>query len=163
MKLSSRLTLLLCAALLISSSCSKDKSMEKQIQKNDGQWNIDLVTWQIVQQSSSGQSIRSGSDANAGTFTFEKGGSGKFSYTIEDTIKRTGTFEWTVDDEKVSIVSVTQSINYSTFAVTQKAVAYTGTQPSKAKLTVEGSETDQNSSGGISQFVLTATFNMTRK
>ena len=163
MKLSSRLTLLLCAALLISSSCSKDKSMEKQIQKNDGQWNIDLVTWTIIEQSSSApyQRLWSGSDANAGTFTFDDG-SGKFSYTVDDTIHRSGTFDWTVDDEKASLTSATQSIN-SNFAITQKMLAYTGTQPSKTKLTLEGSETDQYTGGGLTQFVITATFTMSRK
>jgi hypothetical protein len=163
MKLNSGLSLLFCAVLFISLSCSKDKAMERHIQKKDGVWNIDLVSWTIVEQSSSGQTVWSGSDANAGTFTFENDGSGKYFYTVDDTITRAGTFSWTVDDEKASLISATQSINYTTFAVTQKAVAYTGTQDSKTKLTLEGSETDQSSSGNITQFVITATFTMTKK
>jgi hypothetical protein len=163
MKLNLRLTSILCAIFFLSISCSKDKSIERQIQKNDGIWNIDNVTWSIVEQSTSGQSLRSGSDANAGTFTFESDGSGKYSYTIDGTVTRSGSFTWTVDDGEASIISATQSINYSTFAVTQKTVAYTGTQPSKTKLTLEGSETDQSTSGTINQFVITATFTMSRK
>jgi hypothetical protein len=164
MKLNSRLSLLFCTVIFLSLSCSKDKTMERHIQKKDGVWNIDNVSWTIVEQTSApSQMIWSGSDANAGTFTFENDGSGKYFYTVDDTITRAGSFKWTVDDQKANLISASQSFDYNTFSYTQKAVAYTGTQPSKTKLTLEGSETDQYGSGSISQFVITATFTMTKK
>jgi hypothetical protein len=165
MKLNSRLSLLFCAVIFISISCSKDKTMERQIQKKDGVWNIDLVSWTIVEQTSYApyQRISNGSTSNAGTFTFDNDGSGKYSYTVNDSVSRAGSFTWTVDNEKASLISATQTIDYNTFAITQKAVAYTGTQDSKTKLTLEGTETDQYGSGTITQFVITATFTMSKK
>jgi hypothetical protein len=165
MKTSSQIKLLFCSILLLSISCSKDKTMERHLEKKDGDWNIDLVTWTIVEQSSTApyQRVLNGSTVNAGTFTFDNGGTGKYSYKVNDTISRSGTFSWSVSSQKASLTSATESINYSTFAVTQKAVAYTGTQPSKTKLILDGSETDQNASASISQFVITANFTLTKR
>jgi len=163
MKITSAITLLLCSILLFSISCSKDKMMERHLEKKDGDWNIDLVTWTIVEQSSSGQSVLNGSTANAGTFTFDNGGAGKYSYKVNDTISRAGSFTWSVSGEKASLISTTQSINFSTGGFTQKVLAYSGTQPGKTKLVLDGSETDQNGSGSISQFVITANFTLTKK
>jgi hypothetical protein len=164
MKTLSQITLFLGSILILSSSCSKDKSIERSIQKNDGVWNIDNVDWQVVQQSTSGQNITTGSTANAGTFTFENDGTGKYSYTVGDTITRSGSFKWSVDNEKANITYVSQSFSWSG-SITQKTVAYTGSTSSKTKLTLEGSETDQYTGGSsyITQFVLTGTFTMTKK
>ncbi len=164
MKTLSKITLFLCSIIFLFVSCSKDKTIERHVQKSDGIWNIDLVDWTVVTQSGSGQSITTGTTNNAGTFTFENDGSGEYSYTVGDTIVRTGTFNWSVDDEKVIITSVSQSFSWSG-SITQKAVAYIGTKPSKTKMTLEGSETEQYSGGSsnISQFVLTGTFTMTKK
>ncbi|MFL5730788.1 MAG: hypothetical protein ACJ75J_14970 [Cytophagaceae bacterium] len=156
--------LMLLTAITLLTACSKDKSIERQIQKKDGVWNIDNFAWNVVEQTSSpSQNIFSGSTSNAGTFTFDNNGTGKYSYTVADTIQRTGTFSWTVDNEKVSMVSATQSVNYSNYSVTQKAVTYSGADVSKTKMTVTGSEVDQYSSGNVTQFTISGTMTLSKK
>ena len=144
-----------------SFACSKDNSLERKIAKRDGVWNIDEVSWTIVSQSGSGQSVTNGTTQNAGTFTFDKS-SGKYSYTVNGT-KRSGTFSWSVTDGKVSLTSVRQSIDFSSGGLTQYSVAYSGTDVSKSKMVIEGSETDQEVGSSINQFVLTGTFTLSKK
>jgi hypothetical protein len=161
-----KFNILFSATLLLLTfivSCSKDKKLEINIQSKEGQWNIDNVTWTIVQQTNSGQVIANGTTNNPGTFTFDKDGSGSYSYQI-DTIQRSGNFTWYVDDQKAILTSVNQTINFTGGAtVTQKLVAYTGTQTDKNKLTLQGSETDQEAGSGVNQFVLTGTFQLSKK
>jgi hypothetical protein len=156
------LLLLLCSTIIFT-NCSKDKRIERNLDKNGGKWNIDQVGWEVVEQSSSGgQTFNSGNTTDAGNFTFDKDGSGSYSYEI-DGKKMEGTFDWSVDDQKVTISYVGQSVDYGTGAVNQKVVAYTGTLPSKTELLISGTETSQYTSGSITQSVLTAGFNLTKE
>ncbi len=154
--------LLLFVTIIFTTSCSKDKVMERRLDKNGGKWNIDEVEWELIEQSSGGgQTVKSGTTANAGNFTFDKGGSGSYSYEINGTTME-GDFDWKVDDQEVTISYVGQSVDFSSGAITQKVVAYSGTQPSKTSLILEGTETSQFTSGGIEQKVVTASFKLSK-
>ena len=146
---------------LVFGSCSKDKSLENHIDKNDGVWNIDRVDWAIVSQDNSGQKLSSGTTYNAGTFTFDKG-NGKYSYTV-DTTSRSGNYTWNVSSQKVSVVALYESVNFNTGAVVQKTVTYSSTSAGKTSMVLEGTETDQEVGSGFNQFVLTGTFHLSKK
>jgi hypothetical protein len=164
MRIYSKLTLSLCLLVFLFIGCSKDKLIEMHLEKKDGVWNIDQVTWTLVQQSTAhGQQISSNTTSNAGTFTFVKGGSGTYTYNVADTIQRSGSFNWSVSNQKVSLIRVSQSISFTSGNIDQRSLVYNGTQPSKTKLTFSGSETDQNYSGDITQSVFTGTFTLTKK
>ncbi|MBW8050796.1 MAG: hypothetical protein FVQ77_10770 [Cytophagales bacterium] len=148
--------------LLIGISCSKEKQLERSLHKKDGIWDIDKISWTIVQQDTSGQSIETGGvETNAGTFTFDKGGSGSYDYTVAGT-KRANTFSWQVDGSDITISRISQSIN-SNFEIEQIVISFTGSETSKNNIELTGSEIIQEVGGvNIDQFVLTGTFNLSK-
>lgn len=158
MNLKNKAHLFLIALSILFSACSKDKMLEMRLHKNEGEWKINHVNWTVVYQSQNGQTVRSGTTYDAGTFTFDKGGKGSYSYSI-DTIQRTGSFNWQVEDRKVTITSINQSFSFgSNVNINQKAIAYTGTETKKNEIVMEGSETEQEAGSSITQFSLTGTF-----
>lgn len=155
------ITFILLTSSFLLTDCSKDKRVERAVYKKDGNWNINSVTWTKVIQDMSGQSVTQGITTNAGTFSFDKDGSGSYNFTIDgDTYSQT--FTWTVDNEEISIVKVSQLVDLSG-NIDQLAVAISGTQSSKNKIDLDGSETHQYSSGNVTQKVMTGTFTLERK
>lgn len=147
--------------LLIGISCSKEKQLERSLHKKEGIWDIDKISWQIVQQDTSGQTFKTGVETNAGTFTFDKGGSGSYDYTVDGT-KRASTFSWQVDGSDIIISYISQSIN-SNLDIEQIVISFTGSETSKNNIELSGSETIQEVGGvNIDQFVLTGTFNLSK-
>lgn len=148
---------------LFAAGCSKDKRIERTLHKKDGEWTITNVTWQKVVQDTSGQHISTGSTANAGKFSFDKDGSGSYSFTVDGT-DYSQSFTWDVNDEKISVTKVSQSVNIFSGSVEQLAVAISGSRNSKTEIHLEGSETHQYVGGSpiISQHVFTGTFSLTR-
>lgn len=110
MRIALKETLNFCFLILLLSSCSKDKMLERRLHKNEGEWKITSFSWSLVSQSGNGQLIKNGVTNNAGTFTFDKDGSGKYSYAV-DTFQRSGTFKWNVDDQKITITSANQQMS----------------------------------------------------
>ncbi|MEO5643356.1 MAG: hypothetical protein ABIQ40_07575 [Bacteroidia bacterium] len=147
--------------LILFSTCSKDKQFERALHKKEGTWNIKNVAWQKVVQGSAGQSINLGTTSNAGTFSFDKDGSGSYSFTVDGSTYSEN-FNWTVSDEHVSIAKVSQSFDLSG-NFSQLAVAISGTQQSKNTIELAGSQTNQYSSGPVTQQVITGTFLLERK
>ena len=97
-----------------------------------------------------------------GKFTFDKD-EGEYSYSI-DTLSRTGKFNWEVNDQTISITKVGQVIDFSSGTISQKAIAYTGTETDKGEvIVIEGTETDQEVGSGFNQFALTATFTLKKQ
>lgn len=154
-------TLIFTFSVLIFSGCSKDKALENRIQKKDGEWNIDQADYTLVRQDGSSQLMIVSTAYNVGTFTFDNN-NGKYSYTIEGH-QRKGTFTWSVDNQTIKITSVSQK--YSGSTIIQTAVSYSGSESSKNKMSLEGSDVDQqvSTSGNFNQFVLTATFRLSKK
>lgn len=155
------LTVIVLACSVLLSNCSKDKKLERALYKKEGVWNISSVTWQKVIVSTSGQTIALGTTANAGTFTFEKDGSGSYNFTVDgSTYSRT--FTWTVNDENISVVRVSTSIDFSG-NVDQLTIAIAGEQKSKNNIELAGTETHVYSSGPTTESVLTGTFSLTKQ
>lgn len=161
MKKSASCLLILIAALVFS-GCSKEKRIERTLHKGDGSWSISSVTWQKVEQSTSGQTVDMGTSSDVGTFTFENDGSGSYNFTIDgDSYSRS--FDWVVSDESISITEVIQSVDYLTGDVIQISVAFSGVRDNKNEITLEGSETMQTTSGtSVTQKVISGTFKLKR-
>jgi hypothetical protein len=155
------LTVLILTCSMLLSSCSKDKKLERALHKKEGVWNISSVTWQKVIVTSSGQNVALGTTANAGTFTFDKDGSGSYNFTVDgSTYSRN--FTWTVSNENIKIVRVSTSIDFSG-NVDQLTIAITGNQESKNNIELAGTETHVYSSGPTTESVLTGTFSLTKQ
>lgn len=158
-------TLGILPILLVLSSCSKDKRIEK---KMDGEWKIESYSYDVVAQTVPSQTIFSGSTANAGTFTFNNDNTGSYSYTIADTITRSGSFKWTVDDSKLSITYLNQVVSLSPTYVYQYVGAYSSdiSKPGTDEVTLQGSDTRQvvsGSSASVYQMVITGNIRLKRK
>src|SRR5688572_18060881 len=133
MKISKTLHLLFTSAFIavLLVGCSKDKQLEKMLYKKDGTWNISSVSWEKVQQNNSGQTVKTGISTNAGTFTFDKDGSGSYNYTIDNT-SYSKTFSWTVNNETFAITFVSQSFDLSG-NITQISATYVGEEEDRNK------------------------------
>jgi len=136
--------------------CSKDKKIEKQLQKKGGVWNIDKIEWTDVEQTTMppSQIVLQGTTNNAGTFTF-KDGDASYNYTAAGETG-SGTFSYSVESEEITIIYVFQNTIGSIY---QETAVYTGEKVSKDEYFLTGSETYQDSSG---QTVFTGEFTITR-
>ena len=88
---------ILCLAFIfIGASCSKAKRAERKLQRV-GTWQVAELDWTIASQeitdTSLFQGTKSGTETNAGTFTFEKGGTGYYTITF-DGISKSANFRW---------------------------------------------------------------------
>jgi hypothetical protein len=155
-------SLLLLACSMLLSNCSKDKKLERTLHKKEGVWNISSVTWQKVIVTSSGQTVSLGTTANAGTFTFDKDGTGSYSFTVDGS-GYSRNFTWSVTDENIKIVRVSTDIDFSTGNVDQLTIAIVGEQKSKNSIELGGTETHVYSSGPTTESVLTGTFSLTKQ
>jgi hypothetical protein len=101
-----------------------------------------------------------GTSNNVGSFTFDKGGSGSYSFTIDGT-SYANTFGWSVSGTTISISKVSQSVNLQG-SVDQLAIAFSGNETGKKSIKLEGSETHQFVSGSTSQTVISGTFSLVK-
>ena len=108
--------LLLFTLLLIitSTSCSKEKKTERVLHRV-GSWEIAELDWTMVSQEVIDTSLFvgtiSGSETNAGTFYFDKDGTGNYLFTYNE-IPKTGNFRWSVNSNgSVTIIETTAFFN----------------------------------------------------
>ena len=101
---------LLLLFLITMGSCSKEKRTERKLHRV-GTWYITELTWTIVSQSVTDstlfQGVKTGSEVDAGTFTFNKNGHGLYDFTY-DGITKSGNIIWSTD--KTESVSILESI-----------------------------------------------------
>ncbi|MFN6943348.1 MAG: hypothetical protein ACK4ND_00260 [Cytophagaceae bacterium] len=153
------LILLSSIVLFTLVSCSKDKAIERRLHRT-GDWKVTSLEYTITDQTNNGQNVFTGTASNVGKFTFDKGGSGSFDFTVEG-YHRTGTFGWEVSDRSITLVRTSMSTGgfMNPSSITQNVVAITGTEESKNRYILEGTETVQKTSGSnIEQFVLVGKF-----
>jgi hypothetical protein len=143
----------------VFTGCSKEKQLERLLYKGEGTWQVSNANWQKVEQNNSGQTFKTGSTSNAGSFAFDKDGSGSYEFTI-DGETYSNDFTWTVDNETVSLSYLNQNVNFSG-DITQVTVAFTGTETGKQEIEMDGSYTQQITSGStFNQSVLSGTFSL---
>lgn len=156
---------LLPAALI---SCSED---EKETRKGDpdlthesahAQWNVASVTYTLIDQNTSGsvgQTFRSGTKENAGTFYFSDDlTSGSFEMDIEGYNKE-DVFNCILnnpDPGSISIFDIQQSVGVQT---NQNVLAISG-DATETEMTLDGTIVKQSATG---QFLLTVSLSLVKK
>ena len=150
---------ILSAALI---SCSDDEEKRKgdpDITHEGGQWNIASVEYMLLDQSTSGgvgQTYKSGTKENAGTFYFVDGGSkGSFEMNIEGYNKE-DFFSYSNNNGSISIMDIEQSVGVTT---NQNVLVISG-DATTTEMTLNGTITKQSTTG---QFILTVTMSLVKK
>ena len=99
--------------ILTLSSCSEEKKIERVLHRT-GSWQVAELEWTMTSQgitdTSLLQGVISGSETNAGTFFFDKDGTGNYAITYNQIPK--WLFRWSVNNSgTVSIIETTSLIN----------------------------------------------------
>jgi hypothetical protein len=152
--------LLLAVFSMTMTHCSKEKRTEHSVYKKSGEWTITSVSWEKVLVDTSGEHVGIGTTANAGTFTFNKDGSGSYNFTIDGT-NYSQNFTWSVSGTTINVTKISQTVSLS--GIDQFVIAISGTKSDKHSFTVQGTETHQYAGGTIEQSVLTGTFTLSNK
>ena len=144
-------------------SCSED---EKEVRKGDpdlthegAPWNIASVSYTLIDQSASGtigQTFKTGTKENAGTFYFVEGGTkGSFEMNIEGYNKE-DVFNYSNDAGAVSILDIEQSAGLTT---NQNILLING-DATATEMTLDGTITKQSMTG---QFILTVSLSLVKQ
>jgi hypothetical protein len=150
-------TILFLAFTLVLTSCSKDENEPAiTIQHTGEKWNITSVEYNIVDQSLTSPTIKTGTKANAGAFYFNSA-KGSFDINI-DNYHKEDVFGFTQSSSGISVTSINQSVSGS--MVSQNVIAMSGEYNTATTMTLQGSITKQSTSG---QFIMTATFQLTKQ
>ena len=142
-------------------SCSEDDEPklkgDADLTHEGDQWNIASVDYILIDQSTSGQTMKSGTKANAGTFYFVPGGDkGSFEMIIEGYNKEDA-FTYSIDPAgSVSVIDVEQNVGVAT---NQNILVINGSSTA-SEMTLDGTITKQSTTG---QFLLTVTLSLVKK
>lgn len=140
----------LSAAVL---SCSDDSETKRKgdadITHEGDKWTITSSDYMLIDQSTSGQTMKNGTNAT-GTFYFVAGGTkGSFEMDVAGYNKEDA-FTYSIDDTgSLSVFAVDQNVGTT---VNQNVLALSGEQTSETEMSVSGTITKQSTTG---QFVLT--------
>lgn len=133
-------------------SCSDDNEVKRKgdpdVSHEGEKWTITSVEYQLIDQSTSGQTFKNGTKANAGSFYFVPGGpKGSFEMEVEGYNKE-DVFNFTLDQGAVSIIDVEQSAGVQT---NQNILVLSG-EATETEMVLSGTITKQSTTG---QFILT--------
>jgi len=140
-------------------SCSDDDEVKKKgdpdLNHEGEKWAISSSSYTLIDQSTSGQTMKSGSAA-AGTFYFVQGGvKGSFEMELEGYNKE-DLFNYTLDEGSISIVDIEQSVGTTT---NQNILVFSG-EATDTEMSLSGTITKQSTSG---QFVLTVSLTLVKE
>ena len=145
---------------VLATSCSKDddpKNQDPNVNHVGAQWNITSSTYTIVDQKFNPpkQTVKNGTSSNVGEFYFDSA-NGSFEFDIEG-IHKEDIFSFTENGTDVSIINIAQNVGSSTFS--QYTIVLSGEKTSATTMTLTGNISRQS---GTSQFLMTATFELTK-
>lgn len=146
----SKILFFLVAVTAAVLSCSDDNEVKRKgdpdINHEGEKWTITSVEYILIDQSTSGQTFKNGTKANAGSFYFVSGGpKGSFEMEVEGYNKE-DFFTYTLDQGSVSIVDVEQSVGTQT---NQNVVVLSG-DATATGMTMTGSIIKQSTTGQFS-------------
>lgn len=144
-------------------SCSDDEEVRKgdpDLTHEGVQWNIASVDYTLIDQNTSGsgvgQTYKTGTKENAGTFYFVDGGEkGSFEMNVEGYNKEDA-FHYSNTDGSVSIVEIDQSVGVTT---NQNVLLLDGTSTA-TEMSLSGTIVKQSTTG---QFLLTVEMTLVKK
>lgn len=149
----------LLSVAAVFSSCSDDDDPkvkgDPDLAHEGDKWNIASADYMLIDQTTSSQTVKSGTKANAGSFYFVNGGDkGSFEMNIEGYNKE-DVFIYTIDGSTgdVTIVDIEQNVGVTT---NQNILVISG-ESTATTMTLDGTITKQSTTG---QFVLTVTLTL---
>jgi hypothetical protein len=150
---SKRLFVMVVVMVVALASCSDDNGAKRKgdpdIAHTGDKWTVTSVEYLLIDQSTSGQVMKSDTKANAGSFYFVPGATnGSFEMDIEGYNKEDA-FNYTFSEGSVSIISIEQGVGTT---VSQNILALNGEQSSDTEMSLTGTITKQSTTG---QFILT--------
>lgn len=134
-------------SILVVSSCSKDKSLEDNLQKVKT-WKVEKINYQKAQAGLIATNARIGVEYSAGTMTFNDDGTGSYDYTL-DGYHRVDTYDWNLSKKNITFNYAAADLNGA------HAATYNVIFQSKNAVTFQGDEALVDSSGA---FALNAIF-----
>ncbi|MEX2234889.1 MAG: hypothetical protein WD824_22185 [Cyclobacteriaceae bacterium] len=148
--------MVLCSAIVVS--CSEDEPKLKgdsDLTHEGAKWNIASVEYMLIDQSTSGQTMKNGTKENAGSFYFVDGGEkGSFEMNLEGYNKE-DVFNYSIEQGSVTIIDVEQTVGVTT---NQNVLVISGDRVEN-EMTLEGTITKQSTAG---QFVLTVSLSLVK-
>lgn len=155
---SKMLFLMVVVLAVVFTSCSEDEVKRKgdpDVTHTGDKWTITSVDYMLIDQSTSGQTMKTDTKANAGSFYFvPEGTDGSFEMNVEGYNKEDA-FKYTLDGTSVSIISIDQGVGTT---ISQNILAITG-EMGATEMTLSGTITKQSTTG---QFVLTVDMTLTK-
>jgi len=138
-------------------SCSEDEVKVKgdaDLTHEGVKWNIASVEYMLIDQTTTSQTVKSGTKADAGSFYFvEAGEKGSFEMNVEGYNKE-DVFNYSIDvNGDVSIIDIEQNVGVTT---NQNILVISGASTATT-MTLDGTITKQSTSD---QFVLTVTMTL---
>lgn len=85
---------------LLAQSCSKDKRIERSLEKKDGKWNISKYTYEEY---ANGSLSDSETYLNAGNIVFDDNGVLIWTFIIDGDVEMFGG-QWSNDDESITLI-----------------------------------------------------------
>ena len=137
--------------IITVTSCSKEKKTERVLHKV-GSWEVAELDWTMVSSGVTDSTLIvgtiSGSETDAGTFYFDKDGSGSYLITYNE-VPKNGNFRWSVNSNGTvtiiettsilnSIINTTMSWVNEEFSVIQEAYSFTFDQTGDKIFTGDG-------------------------
>jgi hypothetical protein len=164
--LKSKMLLFVIAACAdITFSCSVDMETKRygdgDLVHEGEKWTITESDYMLIDQSSTGQVFKNGTNAS-GTFYLVDGGTkGSFEMDVAGYNKEDA-FTYSIDQAgSVSIMDIEQSAGTTT---NQNILVLSGEKTSETTMTLDGTITKQSTSAGsVGQFVLTITVTLTKQ
>lgn len=158
---SKMLFFVIAAFAAITFSCSDDKETKRKgdadLVHEGAKWTITASDYMLIDQSTSGQVFKNGTNAT-GTFYMVDGGTkGSFEMDVAGYNKEEA-FTYSIDQAgSVSIMDVEQSVGTTT---NQNILVLSGEKTSETSMTLDGTITKQSTGG---QFVLTISVTLTKE
>lgn len=145
-------------------SCSDDKETKRKgdadLTHEGAKWNITASDYMLIDQGTSGQTIKSGTNATGAFYLVDGGTKGSFEMDVAGYNKEDA-FSYSIDqDGSITIMDIEQSAGTTT---NQNILVLSGEKVSETEITLDGTITKQAATGSIGQFVLTISVTLTKE
>jgi hypothetical protein len=107
---------------LLAQSCSKDKRIERSLEKKDGKWNINKYAYEEY---TNGTLSESETYLNAGNIVFSDNGILVWTFNIDGDIETYGG-QWANDDESITLIIDGDAIKFDILERSKKEMKLSG-------------------------------------
>ncbi len=147
------------AALLSCKDDEKSLKGDPDLTHSGEEWTIASIEYNLIDQQTSGgigQTVKSGTRENVGTFYFKEGGQGSFELVV-DGYNKEDVFNFTIEGDQISVIEVSQSVGVKT---NQNVMVLDGELVSDTERTLGGVISKQTPGGN---FIMTLDVVLSKK